>query len=126
MYTLQSLWTMAREGLDVTTILFNNGSYAVLNMELGRVGAEAAGPKAKAMLDLHRPDLDFVALAQRHGRARDARDDRRGVQRPARPRARHPRPVGRRGDRPVDRLTTLESTSGGGAQDHLDRRWART
>ena len=65
MYTLQSWWSMVREGLDVTTILFNNGSYAVLNMELGRVGAAAAGPKAKAMLDLHHPDLDFVALA--HG-----------------------------------------------------------
>ena len=39
MYTLQSLWTMARESLDVTTIIFNNGSYAVLNMELDRVGA---------------------------------------------------------------------------------------
>ena len=64
MYTLQSWWTMAREGLDVTTILFNNGSYAVLNMELGRVGAEAAGPRAKAMLDIRRPDLDFVALAR--------------------------------------------------------------
>jgi len=50
MYTLQSLWTMVRESLDVTTILFNNGSYAVLNMELGRVGAEA-GPRAKAMLE---------------------------------------------------------------------------
>ena len=43
MYTLQALWTQAREGLDVTTILFNNGSYAVLNMELGRVGAERPG-----------------------------------------------------------------------------------
>jgi acetolactate synthase-1/2/3 large subunit len=63
MYTLQSWWTMAREGLDVTTILCNNGSYAVLNMELGRVGAEGAGPKAKAMLDISGPDLDFVALA---------------------------------------------------------------
>jgi acetolactate synthase-1/2/3 large subunit len=63
MYTLQSLWTMVRESLDVTTILFNNGSYAVLNMELGRVGAEAAGSRAKAMLDIRRPDLDFVALA---------------------------------------------------------------
>ena len=42
MYTLQSWWTMAREGLDVTTIMFNNGSYAVLNMELNRVGAEGA------------------------------------------------------------------------------------
>ena len=63
MYTLQSWWTMAREQLDVTTILFNNSSYAVLNMELQRVGATAGGEKAKAMLDLHGPDLDFVALA---------------------------------------------------------------
>jgi acetolactate synthase-1/2/3 large subunit len=66
MYTLQSLWTMVRESLDVTTILFNNGSYAVLNMELGRVGAEA-GPRAKAMLDIRNPDLDFVALANGMG-----------------------------------------------------------
>jgi acetolactate synthase-1/2/3 large subunit len=63
MYTLQALWTMVREDLDVTTIVCNNGSYAVLNMELGRVGAEGAGPRAKAMLDISRPDLDFVALA---------------------------------------------------------------
>lgn len=63
LYTLQSWWTMAREHLDVVTILFNNSSYAVLNMELGRVGATAGGPKAKDMLDLTRPDLDFVALA---------------------------------------------------------------
>ena len=38
MYTLQALWTQAREGLDVTTVIFNNRSYAILNMELGRVG----------------------------------------------------------------------------------------
>ena len=63
MYTLQSLWTMAREGLNVTTIILNNASYAVLNMELNRVGADPAGPKAREMLDLHRPELDFVALA---------------------------------------------------------------
>lgn len=63
MYTLQSWWTMAREGLDVTTVIFNNSSYAVLNMELARVGATAGGDKAKAMLDLHHPGLDFVALA---------------------------------------------------------------
>ncbi len=62
MYTLQAWWTMAREQLDVVTVLFNNSSYAVLNMELSRVGAES-GAKAKEMLDLHHPDLDFVALA---------------------------------------------------------------
>jgi acetolactate synthase-1/2/3 large subunit len=43
--------------------VFNNSSYAVLNMELSRVGATEGGPKAKEMLDLHRPDLDFVAIA---------------------------------------------------------------
>ncbi len=62
MYTLQALWTQAREGLDVTTVVFNNRSYAILNLELSRVGAEP-GPKALDMLDLSRPDLDFVALA---------------------------------------------------------------
>ena len=64
LYTLQALWTQAREQLDVVTIIYNNRSYAVLNMELDRVGAEAAGPKAKSLLDLSRPDIDFVALAQ--------------------------------------------------------------
>jgi len=66
MYTLQSWWTLVREGLDVTTIICNNRSYAVLNMELNRVGAEA-GPNAREMLDLHHPDLDFVALARGMG-----------------------------------------------------------
>jgi acetolactate synthase-1/2/3 large subunit len=63
LYTLQSLWTQAREGLDVVTVVYNNRSYAVLNMELQRVGA-AAGPKALSLLDLSRPDIDFVALSQ--------------------------------------------------------------
>ena len=62
MYTLQALWTHAREGLDVTTVILNNRSYAILNLELSRVGAEP-GPKALDMLDLSRPDLDFVAMA---------------------------------------------------------------
>jgi acetolactate synthase-1/2/3 large subunit len=64
LYTMQSWWTMARENLDVTTILFNNRSYAILNMELGRVGAGAGGPRAKDMLDLSRPDMDFTAMAK--------------------------------------------------------------
>jgi len=63
MYTLQAWWTMARESLDVTTVLLNNHSYAVLNMELDRVGADAPGPRARDMLDLGRPDIDFVQLA---------------------------------------------------------------
>jgi acetolactate synthase-1/2/3 large subunit len=67
MYTGQALWTMAREGLDVTTVIFANHSYAILNMELGRVGAEAGGPKARSMLDLSHPDLDFVSIAMGMG-----------------------------------------------------------
>ena len=63
MYTLQSLWTQAREDLNVTTIVYNNFAYDILNLELGRVGAGEPGPKAKAMFDLHGPDLDFVRLA---------------------------------------------------------------
>jgi acetolactate synthase I/II/III large subunit len=67
MYTLQALWTQARESLDVTTVIFNNRSYAILNLELSRVGAESPGPKALDMLDLSRPDLDFAALAEGMG-----------------------------------------------------------
>jgi len=63
MYTAQALWTQAREELNVTTVVCNNRSYAVLNMELGRVGAAAGGPRAKAMFDLSQPPLDFVQLA---------------------------------------------------------------
>ena len=63
LYTLQSWWTMARAGLDVTTVLLNNHSYAVLNMELDRVGADAPGPRAREMLDLGHPSIDFVHLA---------------------------------------------------------------
>ena len=65
MYTLQALWTQAREGLDVTTLILNNRSYAILNMELSRTGAGEPGPKALEMLDLGGPDIDFVALS--HG-----------------------------------------------------------
>jgi acetolactate synthase-1/2/3 large subunit len=63
MYTIQSLWTMAREELDVTAVILNNRSYAILNIELERVGAERPGPTAKEQLDLHGPDLDFVQIA---------------------------------------------------------------
>jgi acetolactate synthase-1/2/3 large subunit len=51
----------------VTTILFNNRSYAILNLELNRVGAEPPGPRAQRMFDLSHPELDFVALARGFG-----------------------------------------------------------
>ena len=67
MYTLQALWTQAREALDVTTLIFANRSYVILNIELARVGAGIPGPKALSMLDLHNPELDWVKLASGMG-----------------------------------------------------------
>jgi acetolactate synthase-1/2/3 large subunit len=64
MYTLQALWTQAREKLDVVTVIFANHSYGILNVELARVGARNVGPRALSMLDLHNPELNFVKLAQ--------------------------------------------------------------
>jgi acetolactate synthase-1/2/3 large subunit len=64
MYTIQALWTQAREKLDVTTVIFANRAYAILNIELSRVGALNVGPKALSMLDLRNPELDFVKLAE--------------------------------------------------------------
>jgi acetolactate synthase I/II/III large subunit len=78
MYTIQALWTHAREGLNVTTVVLSNRSYAILNIELHRVGADAGGPLARRLLDLTEPDLDFCALAQGMGvsahRAESAED----------------------------------------------------
>jgi acetolactate synthase-1/2/3 large subunit len=63
MYTVQALWTQARERLDVTTIVCDNGSYAILEHELSRVGAQGDGERAGRLLDLGGPGLDFVSLA---------------------------------------------------------------
>jgi acetolactate synthase-1/2/3 large subunit len=62
MYTIAALWTHAREGLDITTVIFSNRRYAILAMELDRVGA-VTGEAARSMLDLSQPPLDFTALA---------------------------------------------------------------
>jgi len=67
MYTLQSLWTMAREGLDVTVVVLANGSYNILRGELTNVGVRNPGPRAVDMLSLRRPDLDWVSLARGMG-----------------------------------------------------------
>ena len=63
MYTVQALWTHARESLDITTIIFSNRKYAILQVEFARVGAHNPGPKAMSMMELTRPDLDWVSLA---------------------------------------------------------------
>jgi acetolactate synthase I/II/III large subunit len=67
MYTVQALWTQAREGLDVTTILLNNRSYAILKHELSNLGAGDAGRGALDMMELDRPALDWVDLARGMG-----------------------------------------------------------
>lgn len=67
MYTVQSLWTMAREKLDVITVIFANRSYAILNVEFERVGVGAPGPRALSMLDIGNPALRFTALAEGMG-----------------------------------------------------------
>jgi acetolactate synthase-1/2/3 large subunit len=74
MYTLQALWSMAREDCDVTVIILNNRSYAILNIEMARVGAIQPTAKALSMLDLSRPDIDWVSLAEGMG-VRAARAD---------------------------------------------------
>ena len=67
MYTLQSLWTMAREGLDVTVVIFSNRGYQILRGELANVGVTEVGRNAVRMFDVVEPGLDWVALAKGHG-----------------------------------------------------------
>ena len=67
MYTLQALWTMAREGLKVTTVVFANRSYAVLKREFSYLGIGEPGPRAQEMFEIGRPDLDWVQLAKGMG-----------------------------------------------------------
>jgi acetolactate synthase I/II/III large subunit len=67
MYTLQALWTMAREGLKVTTVVFANRDYAVLKREFSYLGVGSPGARASDMFEIGRPDLDWVALARGMG-----------------------------------------------------------
>ncbi len=67
MYTIQSLWTQAREGLDVTTIIFANNSYAILKAEFANMKAGEPGEQASAMIDIDRPRIDWLAMAKSMG-----------------------------------------------------------
>ena len=67
MYTPQALWTMVRENTDVTVVLLNNSSYAILNIEMQRVGVENPSEKAKSLLDLSNPTIDWVNIANGMG-----------------------------------------------------------
>lgn len=66
-YTEQALWSMAREQANVTVVIFANRSYAILRNEWQKIGAGEAGPRARDMLTLDRPDPDWVAIALGHG-----------------------------------------------------------
>jgi len=67
MYTLQALWSMAREGLKVTTVVFANRDYAVLKREFSYLGVGNPGPRALGMFEIGHPDLDWVQLAKGMG-----------------------------------------------------------
>ena len=67
MYTVQALWSMARENTDITVVLLNNRSYAILNIELARVGAGQPTPKTLSMFDLSRPDINWVEISEGMG-----------------------------------------------------------
>jgi acetolactate synthase I/II/III large subunit len=67
MYTIQSLWTIAREQLDIVTIIFANNAYRVLNIEMLRTCAEAGGETTASLLSLDNPKIDWVALGKSLG-----------------------------------------------------------
>jgi acetolactate synthase I/II/III large subunit len=67
MYTVQALWTQARESLNITTLLCNNRRYRILQVELARAGVTEPGPKARSLTSLGNPDLDWVAIAKGMG-----------------------------------------------------------
>jgi acetolactate synthase-1/2/3 large subunit len=64
MYTVQGLWTLAREGLDVCVVVFANNVYRILGIELGRTGAGAPGPASSKLLEIGDPNIDWVSLAK--------------------------------------------------------------
>ena len=81
MYTLQALWTMAREGLNVTVVLCSNRSYRILRHELRRAGVDQPGARASALTSLNAPPLDWTALAKGHGVPACAVHDAQGLNR---------------------------------------------
>ena len=80
MYTIQSLWTMARENLDVCVIIFANRKYQILQIELARVGAQSMTKKTLDMLDIGNPDLNFVSVIRGYGCQGDTGYEYRGFQ----------------------------------------------
>ena len=67
MYTIQSIWTQARENLNVTNIIFSNRSYAILKIELDRVGALQTGDRAQSLFSLENPEINWTSLGKSLG-----------------------------------------------------------
>ncbi len=67
MYTIQSLWTQARENLNVTNIIFSNRAYAILKIELDRVGALETGDRAESLFSLENPEINWISLGKSLG-----------------------------------------------------------
>lgn len=67
MFTVQALWTAARESLNITTLICSNRSYNILRMELARAGITSLGPKISSLIDLNHPDINWVKLAEGMG-----------------------------------------------------------
>jgi acetolactate synthase-1/2/3 large subunit len=66
-YTIQYLWTAARENLNVVTVIFSNRSYDILDVEYRRLGVNSVGEKAASLFNLSNPDIDWVSLARGYG-----------------------------------------------------------
>jgi len=67
MYSVQALWTMARENLNITTVIYANRVYGVLKREFASLGLGEAGPRALELFEIGRPDMDWVSLAKGMG-----------------------------------------------------------
>ena len=94
MYTIQALWTQAREQLNVTTVIFANNSYAILKAEYANMGAgDTPGPRALTMIDLDRPKLDWQAMAKAMGVPSVAVDTADGLYRALANSVREPGPL---------------------------------
>jgi acetolactate synthase-1/2/3 large subunit len=79
LYTAQALWTMAREGLDVVTVICANRSYRILQVELARAGNAEPGRNARSLTDLSAPPVDWVALARGFGVPAERAEDADGL-----------------------------------------------
>jgi len=75
MYTVQALWTQAREKLNIVNVIFANRAYAILRAELKNVGAPSPGPRARDMLEIDRPEIDWCAVARGLGVAANRATD---------------------------------------------------